>query len=190
MGSTMSNGDPDPSPVNSTIKVQHKIQFTVMSSATANTPVFVTIGNLASNVPGVAGWDTFRLMKISVWGTDTANISVDMNVPGSTVPSQGDAGVFTDWGTPGAARAALHIVPAFSQRQTWLPLSTSSTTGMFSFSSLTSGVLCIFNLTVELQTLPVAAPQLSNEVDSITRDARLLHLEVPSRRAGVKSTVY
>jgi len=190
MGSTMTNGDPDPSPVNSTIKVQHKIQLAITSNATVNTPTFVTIGNLATNVPGVAGWDTFRLMKISAWGSDTANITVDMNIPGSTVPTQGDAGVFTDWGTAGASRAALHIVPAFSQRQLWLPLSTSSTTGMFSFSSQTAGVLCIFNLTVELQTLPVTSPLLSNEVDSMTRDARLLHLEVPPRRAGVKSTVY
>jgi len=189
MGSTMTNGDPDPSPVNSTIKVQHKIQIVVTSNATVNTPTPITIGNLATNVPGVSGWDTFRLMKVSAWGSDTANITVDMN-SGSTVPSQGDAGVFTDWGTTGASRAALHIVPAFSQRQLWLVLSTSSTTPLFSFSSQTAGVICIFNLTVELQTLPVASPLLSNEVDSITRDARLLHLEVPSRRAGVKSTVY
>jgi hypothetical protein len=153
MGSTMTNGDVDPTPVNSSIKLAHRVQL-VVPLPTANTAVEITNGMIAAQVPGNAGFTGFRLMKIDAWGNDTSSLTVFLTAPGN------DQASFTDWGSPGARRSALHITPSFDVRTAWQVLSSAGGVNQFSVqsgSAVTTGI--IINVTIELQSLTVTPPQ-------------------------------
>lgn len=155
MGSTMTNGGFDPVPVASSIKVQHRVQLNFTTSPTAGTPLPLTTGLISAAIPGVAAWDSFRILKLDVWGSDTNDVTVTVAGPES------DAAVFTDWGTPGSRRCALHIVPAFSARSLWQLTATAGTPAsvpQFLFSSRAVSSALVINLTLELQTVTILAP--------------------------------
>jgi hypothetical protein len=160
MGSSMVSGQSDPVPVDSTIKVQHRVQLLVTTPSTPGTvtPVSGTLisAQLPGGATGSAGWNQYRLLKIDAWGSDTANITINMS--GATSSGSGDAAVFTDWGTPGSRRATLHVRPNLSLRTQW-NIAGATAFALFGLSSLTASVPVIVNLTLELQSLPVASPQ-------------------------------
>jgi len=157
MSSSLVTGQADPVPVDSTIKVQHRVQLVVSTSATANTPTNITVAMITAAIPGSTdvashfGWEQFRLMKIDAWGIDTNNLIINVNNP------RGDTATFTDWGTPGARRAALHIRPNFEVRSNFIATSGSGTTSFFSIASGGTTVGVILNLTLEIQSFPPSA---------------------------------
>lgn len=166
MGAQLVNGSVDPEPVYSTIKVKHRIQL-VLVVPTGGLPV--TVAMITSVIPGSASWSQFRIMKLSAWGTDVTGTPgagvvaplppLSIQFPGSTsnMPDI-DSATFSDWGTAGAARANLHIIPSFSQRQGWQPVSTTS--GIVQFTVVT-GVAesnVIVNLSLELQSVTTPLP--------------------------------
>jgi len=153
MGSTMTNGDIDPVPVNTSIKLQHRIQMVFQTPSTANTPIEVTNGAITAQIPGHSGFAGFRIMKIDAWGNDTASLTVGISAPGN------DHATFTDWGSPGARRSALHIVPSFDVRSLWQNIDSSGVINQFFVQSSGVTTPCIVNLTLELQSLTVVPPQ-------------------------------
>jgi hypothetical protein len=153
----MVSGAPDPVPVNSTIKVQHRIQINVgLRSPTSPTPV--TTRDIANNLPGGgSAWDKYRIIKIDAWGNDVLPISLQMT--GNAVAPV-DGASFTDWGSPGARRAELHIMPAFSFRSAWQPLSGADTQFSMWTNLASANDTAIVNITLELQTERISDPQL------------------------------
>jgi len=170
MGAEMTSGPSDPEPVHSTIKVRHRVQLVVSVPAGG---LGITSAAIGAVVPGgISAWNTYRLMKLSIWGTDQMGggaasptlplppISVQFNAPtASGVPPPTDASSFSDWGTAGSARANLHILPSFSLRELWQLLNTTDTqfTVVVGAAAETNVVI---NLTLELQTTTATLPNL------------------------------
>jgi len=152
MGSMMTNGDIDPVPVNSSIKLRHRIQLAIATSTTSGTVVNVTTASIVANLPGSSGFVAFRIIKIDAWGNDADSLTIRMEAPGNDLAS------FTDWGTPGARRSALHISPSFDVRTAWQVLSGSA--NQFGVSSTGTSVGVIINLTLELQSSTIAIPMV------------------------------
>lgn len=159
MGSVMTNGASDPRPINTTIKVQHRLQVIFTPTAAAPT-LTVTPALLAAQLSGGStGWPDMRIMKIDAWGNTADGVFVILNSPES------DLSEFNDFGTLGSHRAVVHVLPNFAMRSTWYP--SGSTSSIFTFGSILGVATSVssdttpfvLNVTVELQSPVFASPQ-------------------------------
>jgi hypothetical protein len=175
MSSQLTNGSNDPIPVYDTIKLKHRIQILGTLPATTPFQQDITTGTINANIPGgTTSWDKFRIVKIDVWGSDTQGISLAFPPTTATPDVESDGATFSDWGVPGSRRCALHVVPAFSYRSRWQYLATASPVVMFSLigsgPAPTVGQFYILNITLELQTVTQALPNLRFAQLSISND--------------------
>jgi hypothetical protein len=118
-------GPVDPAPINNTIVVTKKVEIGLAASAVNLTGVTLSQALQGSST----FFDVLRIQKISAYGTDSGSITVDF-------PGQ-DQAHFVDRGTPGAQRAQLHLMPTFSQRSTWIPI--TDTTNQVTLTSTVAG---------------------------------------------------
>lgn len=155
MLSIRTNGAMDPEPVEYTIRVQHRVQFSLPLTAGVATQS-LTPERLEDRTPGTGAWDRIRLIKIDAWGPTAGHVQIDMT--GGSGSAETEASRFVDWGTPGSRRAVLHVVPAFSLRNSWFSTSLSSSLADVSFSGPATGddLECVINCTVEVATAPLA----------------------------------
>jgi len=151
MGSTLISGDPDPVPVNETVKVHHRIQLEVTGVQSGTE---LTVPNIVSRLPGgSSAWAAFRIIRVDVWGdpTGNANLSVANTAPYNDMAS------FSDYGTPGERRPSIHFRPNWETRSNWIL--TSATSNILDvYSNGTAGVVCVVNITLELQSVTVSLP--------------------------------
>jgi len=149
---------PDPVAVNSTIKTNHIIQISETGTAVSTS---ITNGTLFSNTPGAAGWQSFRIRKIQVWGSDAGGNNgslpaLAIQIPGGST----SAGMsFSDLGTAGSRRPAISIMPDAQYREVWHPMVSGGTQVLFN-------ILCdapyifVVNVTLELVSATVTLPNL------------------------------
>jgi len=143
----------DPPPNAQELTVSHRVQFDVNASAGAT----VTLAQCLSLVPGGAGvWDKARLLRVAVWGPASLGSTVVLTM--ATV--QGDLASWKDYGTQGAKRPGVAVVPDFLTRITWMLTAAAgvpSTTPLFTVAGGGTGTSQLtVQVTLQLRTLPAA----------------------------------
>jgi len=127
---TRVNGPIDPTNVEDSVILTKQVQLNTGTGSADITPA-----KLAAALPGGAAvWKTLRLVKLSVYGLDTGQVTLTFSALAG-----GDEAVFTDAGTPGNRRCQIHVSPTFTQRNTWLD--GAATTILATVSNTTTGVV-------------------------------------------------
>jgi len=179
MVSRYTRGTADPEPVRYTVTANHRVQIT---NPTLTTGVFqVTGSTIAAALPGTgAAWQTFRIKKISAWGTDanttspTIPLGLLMNTVDRDGGALGDQAEFHDYGTAGSMRPQIHVLPSFAVRQYWF---NSSNGNIMAFSSSTTAPpgSIIVNLSLELESVPFSSsPSFQGLRDELRLDLERL----------------
>jgi len=127
----------DPPPVDQTLKLRKVVQLQL--ALTSTSLIDVTSGNIATFTPGVAGLSAMRMLKISIWGPVQSNLTttgdatgwVAVQAPGDTAFLDSASTTFEDKARGMTYPPALHITPAFVQRERWVPCNTSDATVLF-----------------------------------------------------------
>jgi len=136
----------------------------VQVTTVAGAATVVTDGMLCAGLPGVSGWSAFRITKISAYNLNTGQLGVATTqptfvaliMPADRTFLDANDQTFVDHGVPGAAAAALHVTPAFVQRERWYQVNATGTIGLFSAgcgptTGVTAGTLTIlFHVSIEL----------------------------------------
>jgi len=170
------SGPSDPPPVNLCVKATIRHTFEVGLTSTSLTGV--TAATLGSSLPGASGWNSFRILKVSVYNPNatiatTASPFVALEMPGDTAFLDGNSQTFQDHGMVGAYCPAIHVIPAFVQRERWYAV--AATDIIFNvagspYASTTGTILC--HVTVELQsTLQTPAFLISSSSSTQSSDA-------------------
>jgi hypothetical protein len=154
----------DPPPNAQELTVSHRVQFDLDASSAAT----VTLAQCLSLVPGGAGvWDKARLLRVAVWGP--ANVGSTVLLTMAT--AQGDLASWKDYGTQGAKRPGVAVVPDFMTRITWMQTVTGpgpSVTPLFTVLGGGSGANHLtIQVTLQLRTLPA----LQEPTMALLRDA-------------------
>jgi len=160
----------DPPPNAQELTVSHRVQFDIDASSA----VTVTLAQCLSLVPGGAGvWDKARLLRVAVWGPASAGSTVLLTM----ATAQGDLASWKDYGTQGAKRPGIAVVPDFMTRITWMLTAAAgvpSTTPLFSVVGGGTGVNHLtIQVTLQLRTLPaLQEPTLSLLRDALAQEPR------------------
>jgi len=164
MAPTLVPGPVDPPMVNYALKLKHRHQFIASLTAAAGF-TSITAATALANLPGLAGITAFRLLKVSVYGSDTAAVTgsgttnplgnyIAVQAPGDSSFLDANTQTFEDYGVTGAARPSIHYIPAFVQRERWYSTSASDVllkiANGYGTSQLSSSV--IVQLSLELQS--------------------------------------
>jgi len=141
----------DPPPNAQELTVSHRVQFDIDASA----GVTVKLAQCLSLVPGGAGvWDKARLLRVAVWAPASLGSTVTLTM--ATV--QGDLASWRDYGTQGAKRPGIAVVPDFLTRITWMLTAVAGVPSITPLFSVAGGGTGINHLTVQvtlqLRTLP------------------------------------
>jgi hypothetical protein len=147
---------PDPVAVNSAIKVHYVCQLSMKAIAATTS---ITNGMVFPTIPGAAGFQSFRILKISLWGTDQSEAISGTSDPGGLTPvslqlfagAKTSGMTFSDFGTAGAHRACIGVLPDFDFRTTWIPVTASGSVALFNVVSTVNRSF-VLNLSLELVT--------------------------------------
>jgi len=105
---------------------------------------------LATGIPGGASvFDRIRILKVTAYAAAGANTYVQ-------VTFADDQSQFEDFGTQGAMRPALHLMPPFETRQFWYP--TTDTNSVFTVSTTGTTPDFIVDVTMEFRSISQVAP--------------------------------
>jgi len=149
-------GPTDPEPIANDVVVTKTFQTLL---PVVGLPMSVSPRMLAAEFPGFSltapTFNRFRLVKVSVYGTENAGSTTAGSVTVSFPVGTGgfnDGAAFTDYGTFGARRPCLHLSPTFNLRNIWL-IATDAATMLFTVGTNT-GADVILQYTVEARSIP------------------------------------
>lgn len=144
----------------------------------------ITIGDIAGCLPLSTNNSEFRVLKMSVWGSDgsgsagtqTPSLSCVFPVSNNPVtplaPTPGDNAAWQDDGVFGQSRPHIHLTPSFEYRNYWLsPLKNGPGAIVASFVQTTGGtgsLSIVVDITLQFRTVVQACPALDhlNQIQS------------------------
>lgn len=124
----------------------------------------LTINSITSCLPLTN--PQIRIVKLSVWGNDTANL-------GCAFPTSngGDISVWSDDGVPGQSRAQIHLTPNFAFRSKWFLLGDTSIIAQFTSTLATLSV--IVDISLEYRTNVQSCPAFMSSLLDLQCSERL-----------------
>jgi len=134
------SGPADPPSIKAEVAVRKVVRMEL--SFGSATPSVFSPNAIGAYLPGgVLNWRSFRINKISAWGSDSGSFTPTVGggysvglqlygIVGGGAVQLSDAGVYVDDGTLGRERAHLHVVPNMLMRQYWW-LVTDNTSQLF-----------------------------------------------------------
>lgn len=158
MSTVRAAGPRDPPQTTTNVVGFKRIRKTVILTANVGS---MTIGDLRNCLPLTT--PELRIMKLSVWSSDTDTLSCVFPVGQSNNTNPGDNSVWSDDGTPGALRAQIHLVPCFEYRNFWFQAGVSNSTVVATFgsNSIATGNL-IVDVTLQFRTAVQSCPALDH----------------------------
>jgi hypothetical protein len=139
----------------------------------------ITVGDVTSCLPLSTNNTEFRVLKMSVWGSDGGSSAgslscvfpVGLQSPAPYDPIPGDNSAWTDEGVAGQSRSQIHLTPAFAFRNYWisqLKNNAATVIGTFAHAGDTAPSTVIVDLTLQYRTVSQACPALDflNQIQS------------------------
>jgi hypothetical protein len=153
---TRTRGSMEPPPVDTAIVHQYRAQIKALVGITS--PFEMKPSVMATFIPGGASaWLLFRLIKVEVWGPDSANTGSPTltlqigQTAGSGLTTQGME--YLDNGTFGARRAHISCIPGSLFSLAWFDTGDSTTVLFAVYTDSTSATdTVVIQCTVECQT--------------------------------------
>jgi hypothetical protein len=124
----------------------------------------LTVENVLSCLPLTS--PEFRVLKLSVWASATANSLLSVVFPvkaaaGAGVSATpGDNSAWTDEGTQGAMRPQVHLLPNFDFRNYWFTQANDGTQLLATFGGTATDLLVV-DITVQFRTGVQSCPAMA-----------------------------
>jgi hypothetical protein len=147
-------GHPEPPPINNVITVNYRAQQLV--TAVTGTPFIVNPATIGGLLPGTTNaWAQFRLIKVEAWGSDsTSNTSLELTI--AEISSSGlqfQGTVYNDFGTQGAQRAHISVLPGSLFELTWFS-TTDTSVNLFTIGTDSVPTFdIIYQVTLEIRSV-------------------------------------
>jgi len=149
------SGPFDPPAVDQDVIITKRVELSLTVPASSS-PVNVLISNIAGVIPGgTTAFPSFRVQKVSVWGSDAAASEGRLAAffPANPTFSGNDEASFSDYGTLGLRRPQLHLSPTVAIRQQWNATGNVTTDPFMTVEfSGPLAITCILQFTLELRS--------------------------------------
>jgi len=171
MSTSVTKGARDP-PQTATNVVGNKRLRKVVSISAGNGTL--ALSDVVACLPFSTNNTEFRILKLSVWGPDTATTTapaqslscvfpVAATAASPLVPTPGDNSAWEDDGTQGQVRAQLHLTPNFGYRTYWLAQDRNGAGALiatFSLAPMAPDISqsLIVDISVQYRTVPQLCP--------------------------------
>jgi hypothetical protein len=159
MKTTRTRGPSDPPPTNTNITGMKRLRKKVQLVAGVAALTFADVGNC---LPIESTTAEIRVVKLSAWASATAGSLLIVKFPIGALPSVvGDNQTWTDEGTQGAMRPAVHLIPNFAFRNQWV--SASNVAQVATFGGTATDLLVV-DITVEYRSDVQTCPALGTDI--------------------------
>jgi len=159
LSSVLTSGPVDPQPTKWTIEHNYLVRLVVSPAGSTDVPI--TPALLVAACPGGSTtWQQLRVQKISVYAPAAADgyvrVTIGSNLATGIVNPVGDGKIFDDYGTQGAKRPQVHIIPNLALREFWWNDIATDENPIFSVNHGSAGQLLVY-CTLQLRSV-VRAP--------------------------------
>lgn len=151
MQTTMVRGPSDPPQTSENFVGMKRFRKKVQLAAGVGS---MTIADLAGCIP-FSGTFFFRIMKMSVYASASANSLLTVVFPLTITSGIGDQKTFVDEGTQGSIRPNIHLIPNFDFRTRWFQNDVVGTIATFGG---TASDLLVVDVTLEYRTATQTCP--------------------------------
>jgi hypothetical protein len=150
MEATRARGPTDPAPTTFDVSLTHKFTHSAVTGTDGR--LVIDTPFIRNGIPGLATvFDRYQVVKVSVFAPATQDSFVRYSQSSSTADAGFDQANFIDYGTQGARRPSLHIIPSFAARNRWLAM---DDTTQFAIITALPDVLIVSQITVRLRSIP------------------------------------